>query len=344
MQTNRFMNLIYRLFLAIIVLIISGCNSSRTLEPGSAAPDFELQTVRGGTYHLSDLSGQVVLLSFLNTQAEASSAITDPSRAQIVFLKSMDEQYGSNRVVVMIVDATRIATGSHPGVDQLINFTYDWQLDDVPVLDDPDSTVARSYSVMSTPTTFLIGADGIIQQRWEGFASASQLALSIEPLVGAPPYRQVDTAESPATSTVALCPNETHAQAKFAGVGLARPFSDELWVVDGGQFWGTNVDFPVQWILLDVQNLTKEEAIHIRVVGEYTDSQQTVVLSEGFMELLATDVASGLLSANTNPPTMYSLVRTILLERPGCLKVSAVVTREEIAVPLYEGNLVIPAR
>lgn len=190
------MNDAYRLFLLLIILVTCGCGSSPTLDTGSSAPDFDLQAVRGGSYQLADISGQVILLSFINTQAEASSVTSDPSRAQIVFLKSMQEQYGAQGLIVLIVDATRIATGSDPGKDRLINFTYDWQLDYVPVLDDPESMTAKSYTVMSTPTTFLIGADQIIEQRWDGFASASQLALSIEALVGAPGHRQVDTPES----------------------------------------------------------------------------------------------------------------------------------------------------
>lgn len=190
------MNDAYRLFLLLIILVTCGCGSSPTLDRGSSAPDFDLQAVRGGSYQLADISGQVILLSFINTQAEASSVTSDPSRAQIVFLKSMQEQYGAQGLIVLIVDATRIATGSDPGKDRLINFTYDWQLEYVPVLDDQDGMTAKSYTVMSTPTTFLIGADQIIEQRWDGFASASQLALSIEALVGAPGHRQVDTPES----------------------------------------------------------------------------------------------------------------------------------------------------
>jgi hypothetical protein len=189
----------------------------------------------------------------------------------------------------------------------------------------------------------LIGADNVIQQRWDGFASASQLALSIEALVGAPAHRPADTAESPATSSTA-CPDETPPQAEFAGVGLARPLSEEIWVVDGGQSWGSGAAFPLQWILLDAQNLTRQAPIRIQVMGQYTDTQELVVLSNQSMDLLATDIASGLLSGDANPPTIYSLVTTIFLERPGCLEIRAVVTRDETTVPLYHGNLVVSAR
>ena len=338
------MKLAHRFFLPIIVLATYGCGSLATLEPGNFAPDFDLKAVRGGSYHLADLSGQVVLLSFINTQAKAAPGTADPSRAQIVFLKSMQEQFGTKGLVVVIVDAAGIATGNSSEEDQLINFTYDWQLDDVITLDDPNSAVARSYSVTSTPTTFLIGADGIIQQRWDGFASASQLALSIEAVEGKPAQHQIDAAESPATPPAGTCPNDTQPQAKFAGVGLARQLSEELWVVDGGEPWGTGAAFPVQWILFDAQNLTQQAAIHIRVLGKYTDTQQMVVLSDGYMEILSTDIASGLLSGNATLPTVYSLITTVFLERPGCLKLLAVVTHEETIIPLYQGNLVISVR
>ena len=338
------MNIAHRLLLLVIILLAWGCISSVTLEPGSSAPDFSLPIVRGDSFQLADLSGQVVLLSFINTQAEASSAMADPSRAQIVFLKSMQEQYGPGGLVVLIVDAARLATGKQPSQDQLINFTYDWQLEHIAVLDDPDSSVARSYAVKSTPATFLIGADRIIQQRWDGFASASQLALSIEALVGAPAHRQVDTAETLVTPLTVTCPDETQPQAKFAGVGLARPLSKDLWVVDGGGPWGTGVAFPVQWILIDAQNFAQQTPLHIEVLGQYINTQQIFPLSRQSMELLATDVASGLLSGDANPPRIYSLVTTVFLERAGCLEIRAVITGEGSTIPIYQGSLVISAR
>jgi peroxiredoxin len=344
MKKSGLANLVPRLLLPIIVLVTCGCGSSVTLEPGSSAPDFALQAVRGGDYRLGDLKGQPLLLSFINTQAEASLATADPSRAQIVFLKSMQQQYGPKGLIVLIVDAARIATGNRPSQDQLINFTYDWQLDDIAVLDDQDSSVASSYAVKSIPATFLIGADGIVQQRWDGFASASQLALSIEALLGAPAHRQADTTESPATLPAATCPNETRPQAKFAGVGLVRPLSEELWVVDGGQSWGTGVAFPVQWILIDAQNLTQQTALYIEALGQYVNTQQILPLSDQPMELLPTDVASGLLSGNDTPPSIYSLVTTVFLERAGCLEIRAVVTGEGSTIPIYQGSVVISAR
>ena len=118
----------------------------------------------------------------------------------------------------------------------------------------------------------------------------------------------------------------------------------ERWVVDGGGPWGSGAAFPLQWILLDLQNLSQQAPLHIEVVGQYTGAQQIFPLSDQSLELLATDVASGILSGEATPPTVYSLVTTVSLERPGCLEVRAVVTREESTVPIYQGSLVISVR
>lgn len=165
----------------LCTIVLCSCAATPELTIGASAPDFTLNAVRGIPFRLSDLSGQAVLISFLNTQAKADSATADLSRAQIVFLKSMYQQYSPNGLIVLIIDSSQLATGRSPTQSALINFTYDWQLENIPVLDDPNGSVADSFRVKNAPTTFLINAEGIIQQRWDGFASASQLALSIEP-------------------------------------------------------------------------------------------------------------------------------------------------------------------
>src|ERR1041384_7994862 len=124
MNKKGFVNFLERvLFPFLIILILGACASSTQVTAGSAAPNFILQAVRGGEYHLDDLLEKPVLLSFIDTQAAGGFATSDPSRAQIVFLKSMQEQYGPKGLVVLIIDAARIETGKQPSQDQLINFT-----------------------------------------------------------------------------------------------------------------------------------------------------------------------------------------------------------------------------
>jgi peroxiredoxin len=154
-------------------------SSASAVQPGSQAPDFTLEAVRGESYRLRDFQDKAVLLSFINTEAMAMET-PERSRSQVVFLKSMLEQYRSKGLVVLLVDTAHLRSGKHSTHDNLINFTYDWQLDTIPVFVDPNGMMARLYGISGTPTTFLIGADGVIQQRWDDMATVPQLAYAIK--------------------------------------------------------------------------------------------------------------------------------------------------------------------
>jgi len=154
-----------------------------TLHP---APLFTrpLASLKGGTFSLGSQRGHPVLLSFLNTQAEATAA-NDPSRAEIVFIKSMSTQNHHYGLRTVIVDAAGAAGTSPPSRDALVNFTFDWALDpSIVVVGDEDGSLERAYGVTKTPTTFLIDKRGVIRRRWDGFALAAQLDFAIRPLVG----------------------------------------------------------------------------------------------------------------------------------------------------------------
>lgn len=341
-----------RYFLAGLIFITTlasttACSQAvvSMVQIGVQAPDFTLEAVHGGSYHLADLAGRTVLLSFINTQAKVGLATADPSRAQIVFLKSMHEQYSPKGLVVLIVDAARVEMGSSPKQDDLINFTYDWKLDSIPLLDDRKSATARAYGVSMTPVTFLIGADGTIQQRWDGFASASQLALSIEPLLGIPAFRSTDSASNSPTSPAPVCPGETQPQARFAGVGLARSFSKEIWVVDKGQPWEAGGNYPLQWIIIDEQNLAGDGLLTLQVSAHDLDSDKRLGLVNQQLDPLPVDEVRGLLSGKAGDlPKVFLLPITVSLEKPGCLQIDASVFREGSSTAIYSGQVIVAAK
>jgi hypothetical protein len=143
-----------------------------------------LASLKGGTFSLGSQRGHPVLLSFLNTQAEATAG-NDPSRAEVVFIKSMNTQNGHYGLRTVIVDAADAAGTSPPSRGALVNFTFDWALGpSIAVVGDQDGSLERAYGVTKTPTTFLIDKHGIIRRRWDGFALAAQLDFAIRPLVG----------------------------------------------------------------------------------------------------------------------------------------------------------------
>jgi AhpC/TSA family len=143
-----------------------------------------LASLKGGTFSLGSQRGHPVLLSFLNTQAEATAG-NDPSRAEVVFIKSMNIQNRRYGLRTVIVDAADAAGMSPPSWDALVNFTFDWALGpSIAVVGDEDGSVERAYGVTKTPATFVIDKHGIIRRRWDGFALAAQLDFAIRPLVG----------------------------------------------------------------------------------------------------------------------------------------------------------------
>jgi len=160
---------------------------------GSSAPSFRLAMGRGGKCDLADLLAKkkAVLLSFVDARSQPLSRTqADPSRGELVFLKSMTEQYAPNGLEVLIVGCNGLLSGKPLAPGALLNFTYDWQLDGVSVLRDDDEATAIRYGISMLPTTFLIAPDGRIKRRWNGFVASPQLALVIESVVGPPRFRR----------------------------------------------------------------------------------------------------------------------------------------------------------
>ena len=156
------------------------------LDAGMPTPALTGSAVRGGSVSLAGLHGHVVLLSFLNSRAEATRE-GDPSRAQIVFLRSMQRQHARFGLRVIVLDAADLAGAGRPSRDDLVNYTYDWNLDAAIAVLPDDGSSARRFAVQHVPTTFLIGPDGVVRERWDGFAPPARLDLAIRRLEGRGP-------------------------------------------------------------------------------------------------------------------------------------------------------------
>ena len=126
-------------------------------------------------------------------------------------------------------------------------------------------------------------------------------------------------------------------QARFAGVGLARPLAEEIWVVDGGQAWGSGGHFPLQWIALGRAGKAGRGTLHLQVTAYDLDSSESVVLIDAAIEPLPPDEAQGLLAVTGGPaPGVYLLATSVALAKSGCLHLEAVVVQG--GATLYTGQ------
>ncbi|MDT8304480.1 MAG: TlpA disulfide reductase family protein [Anaerolineae bacterium] len=134
---------------------------------GHIAPDFSLELLNGDTFSLSAMRGQPVVLNFWATWCP-------PCRVEIPHFEQASRKY-NGQVVIAGIDDGEPVTRVRPFVQEM-GMTY-------PVPLDEDSVVSRRYQVNSLPTTFFIGADGVIQNVHIGLINQAVLEEKIESLI-----------------------------------------------------------------------------------------------------------------------------------------------------------------
>ncbi|PWH15635.1 MAG: TlpA family protein disulfide reductase [Anaerolineae bacterium] len=120
-------------------------------QTGFLAPDFSLNTLQGERITLSDLRGKVVLLNIW-------ASWCPPCRAEMPTMQKVWEEYRAQGVMVLAVNSTVQDT-----LTDTQNFVNDYGLT-FPIPLDVSGEVTRLYQVSSLPTSFFIGADGVIRE------------------------------------------------------------------------------------------------------------------------------------------------------------------------------------
>ena len=118
------------------------------------APDFTLKDIHGSAVQLSSLRGKGVVLAFWFLGCP-------PCRAEAPHLSQVAERYRDKGVVVLSVDVQDADTP-----EQVKPFAEKLGLKHVLLMD--GGIVGEKYGVRSTPTTFLINAQGEVFEGWIG--------------------------------------------------------------------------------------------------------------------------------------------------------------------------------
>jgi len=120
---------------------------------GQPAPPFTLPDLHGKQISLEDFRGKALLLNFWATWCP-------PCKKEMPSLNALLKDHGDRGVAVLSIAADR-------SLKRLETFVEDVPLD-FPVLRDPEGTVSERYKVYALPTTFLVGYDGTLVEKFLG--------------------------------------------------------------------------------------------------------------------------------------------------------------------------------
>jgi cytochrome c biogenesis protein CcmG, thiol:disulfide interchange protein DsbE len=155
-----------RIVLAFCILFLCSSPSYAALRINDVAPVFSAPDLNGGTFVLRDalqsgrrvVSGGVVL-SFFATWC-------GPCRNELPLLNELAADLQAKGVSVVIIDLKEDIAVIRQFIERL-------KLDRVTVLSDQDGKTAAHYQVRFLPTTFCIGADGMIKDMVYGEVRSS---------------------------------------------------------------------------------------------------------------------------------------------------------------------------
>ena len=139
--------------------------SSNSLQIGSAAPDFALETLAGQSIRLSDFRGKPVLLTL------GASWCPDCQR-EAHLLQRLHKR--RRNLVVLMVDTKEERALVQAYADEF-GLTF-------PVALDTNGAVAEIYRVSALPTEFLIDKNGVIQACLIESVTESSLAALLRTL------------------------------------------------------------------------------------------------------------------------------------------------------------------
>ena len=136
------------------------------------APPFTLQLFDGGSLHLEDLRGKVVLVNFWASWCYPACYEEAP------VLERAWRAYRDRGLMVVGVDVQDTEPAARQFIDQF-KLTF-------PNGPDPKGKIAIDYGVYGVPETFVIDGQGVIAFKQVGAVTDRMLAEQVEPLLKRP--------------------------------------------------------------------------------------------------------------------------------------------------------------
>lgn len=134
----------------------------------------------GHLWRASAHPSQCFLVSFLQFLPETEAT---PSRTQSLVMQSMETQYGSKGLSVVVIDQEGSSLRSQLTATSLDQIKEDWGMSNLVMLTDTSGSMRRKFNVNGVPTVFLLDSRGRELKRWNHPIEAATLAKLIKEII-----------------------------------------------------------------------------------------------------------------------------------------------------------------
>jgi len=149
-RVNKLVSGILAILLPFVPLYAAG------IDPGQAAPEFTLKSLKDRNLSLKEFRGQVVMVNFWATWC-------GPCRQEMPALNALYEKYRSAGFVLLGINVDSEKANAARMVTKL-KATY-------PILFDTEKQASELYHVSTMPTTVLIDRDGKVRYIQKGYVA-----------------------------------------------------------------------------------------------------------------------------------------------------------------------------
>lgn len=310
------------LLIITIIILLNNRDNKVSLAPaeGSNEISFHLKSIQGNWIDSEHLKGQKVMLTFINISNDWDSEVSKQSRAQLNFVKSMEEQFGQSGTRFILVVADHLLTNKDTSRETLMNFSYDINTDLPIILDNKKLNLAGQYNVTQLPSTVLIDPSGKVTQKWDGLVLSNQLSSAL---------RQDD-----------LLNKTNPAQSIFRGLDAARQLTPNLWLIDGGNDWNSEFPRPFAILVVGIKG-----DFQVEVYTEDMDSNKPIELYHGPMDKIPEDEAKEILA---NMPSMKPFAHMLTIKHArleaGRYKLKVIAKEKKNKKDLLSGEVVLDVK
>lgn len=158
---------------SLVILVASVCAGALWLWSGrlDRAPNVELTDLDGQSIHISEMRGQVLMVTFWATDCRTCLL-------EIPDLEALQHEFGDRGLTIVAVAA------AYDMPRRVLELARARRLNYRVALDTRGTAAGAFGGIDAVPTTVLIGTDGRIRRRWQGILDRATLHDELLKLLG----------------------------------------------------------------------------------------------------------------------------------------------------------------